>query len=86
MNPRPEFTGRECGRDDFDLLTALGSQAAAALLAARMAEELVPCPGTAGLEPSVGLCSPRYKKRGHHACCGKTPRSTSMSRSSRQLN
>ena len=36
----PEFTGGEYGHDDFDLLTALGSQAAAALLAARMAEEL----------------------------------------------
>jgi putative PEP-CTERM system histidine kinase len=36
----PEFTGGEYGHDDFDLLTALGSQAASALLAARMAEEL----------------------------------------------
>ncbi len=36
-----EFTGGEYGHDDFDLLTALSSQAASALLAARMAEELV---------------------------------------------
>jgi len=36
----PEFTGGEYGHDDFDLLTALGSQAASVLLAARMAEEL----------------------------------------------
>jgi len=35
-----EFTGGEYGHDDFDLLTALGSQASSALLAARMAEEL----------------------------------------------
>ncbi len=36
----PEFTGGRYGDDDFDLLTALGTQAASALLAARMAEEL----------------------------------------------
>ncbi len=36
----PEYTGSEYGHDDFDLLTALGSQSSAALLAARMAEEL----------------------------------------------
>ncbi len=36
----PEFTGGEYGHDDFDLLTALGSQAASALLAVRMAEQL----------------------------------------------
>ncbi len=36
----PEFTGSEYGHDDFDLLTALGSQTASALLAVRMAEEL----------------------------------------------
>lgn len=36
----PEYTGGTYGRDDFDLLAALGSQAASALLAVRMAEEL----------------------------------------------
>ena len=36
----PEFTGGNYGHDDFDLLTALGSQTASALLAVRMAEEL----------------------------------------------
>ncbi len=36
----PEFTGGRYGRDDFDLLTALATQTAAALLAVRMAEKL----------------------------------------------
>ena len=36
----PEFTGGEYGHDDFDLLKALGSQVATALLAVRMAEQL----------------------------------------------
>ena len=36
----PEFTGGKYGRDDFDLLKALGTQAASALLAARMVEEV----------------------------------------------
>jgi len=36
----PEFTGGQYGHDDFDLLTALGSQTASALMAVRMAEEL----------------------------------------------
>jgi putative PEP-CTERM system histidine kinase len=36
----PEFTGGRYDRDDFDLLTALASQTAAALLAVRMAEKL----------------------------------------------
>ena len=36
----PEFTGGQYGPDDYDLLTALGSQTASALLAVRMAEEL----------------------------------------------
>ena len=36
----PELTGGQYGYDDFDLLTALGSQTASALLAVRMAEEL----------------------------------------------
>ncbi len=36
----PEFTGGKYGYDDFDLLTVLGSQTAAALLAVRMAEKL----------------------------------------------
>lgn len=36
----PEFTGGEYGHDDYDLLIALGSQAAAALVAVRMAEKL----------------------------------------------
>ena len=36
----PEYTGGRYDRDDFDLLTALGSQAASAILAARMAEKL----------------------------------------------
>ncbi len=36
----PEFTGGSYGHDDFDLLTALGSQAASAILAARMSEKL----------------------------------------------
>jgi putative PEP-CTERM system histidine kinase len=36
----PEFTGGQYGHDDFDLLTALGSQTASALLAVRMAEKL----------------------------------------------
>ncbi len=36
----PEFTGGRYDHDDFDLLTALGTQTAAALLAVRMAEEL----------------------------------------------
>ena len=36
----PEFTGGIYGHDDFDLLSALGSQAASALLAVRMAEQL----------------------------------------------
>ncbi|TKB25010.1 PEP-CTERM system histidine kinase PrsK [Desulfopila sp. IMCC35006] len=36
----PEYTGAEYGHDDFDLLTALGSQTAAALLALRVAEEM----------------------------------------------
>ena len=35
-----EYTGGRYGRDDFDLLTALGSQAASAILAARAAEKL----------------------------------------------
>ncbi|MDA8137100.1 MAG: ATP-binding protein [Desulfobacteraceae bacterium] len=36
----PEYTGGHYGHDDFDLLAALGSQAASALLAARNAETL----------------------------------------------
>ncbi|MDY6903923.1 MAG: XrtA/PEP-CTERM system histidine kinase PrsK [Thermodesulfobacteriota bacterium] len=36
----PEYTGGSYGKDDFDLLAALGSQAASALLAVRTAEEL----------------------------------------------
>ena len=36
----PEFTGGQYGQDDFDLLTALGTQAASTLLAVRMAEKL----------------------------------------------
>jgi len=36
----PEFTGGRYDQDDFDLLTALGNHTGAALLAARMAEEL----------------------------------------------
>ena len=36
----PEFTGGRYGLDDFDLLIALAGQAASALLAVRMAEEL----------------------------------------------
>lgn len=36
----PEFTGGQYGHDDFDLLIALGSQTASALLAVRMGEEL----------------------------------------------
>ncbi|MFZ1985540.1 MAG: XrtA/PEP-CTERM system histidine kinase PrsK [Desulfatitalea sp.] len=36
----PEYTSGKYGRDDFDLLAALGSQAASALLAARTAERL----------------------------------------------
>ncbi len=36
----PEFTGGKYGTDDFDLLTALGTQTASALLAVQMAEEL----------------------------------------------
>ncbi|MCP4694143.1 MAG: GAF domain-containing protein [Desulfobacterales bacterium] len=36
----PEFSGGGYGWDDFDLLTALASQTAAVLLAARIAEEL----------------------------------------------
>ncbi len=36
----PEYTGGKYGTDDFDLLTALGTQTASALLAVRMAEEL----------------------------------------------
>ena len=36
----PEYTGGRYGRDDFDLLTAIGSQAALAVLAARAAEKL----------------------------------------------
>jgi len=36
----PEFTGGRYGHDDFDLLTAIGSQAASALMAVRMAEKL----------------------------------------------
>ncbi|MDY6973046.1 MAG: XrtA/PEP-CTERM system histidine kinase PrsK [Thermodesulfobacteriota bacterium] len=36
----PEFTGGRYGHDDFDLLTALGTQAASALLSSRMAEKL----------------------------------------------
>ncbi|WP_228854435.1 XrtA/PEP-CTERM system histidine kinase PrsK [Desulfomarina profundi] len=36
----PEYTGGRYGYDDFDLLTALGSQTASALLAVRMAEQL----------------------------------------------
>jgi signal transduction histidine kinase len=36
----PEFTGGRYGRDDFDLLTALATQTAAAQLAVRMAERL----------------------------------------------
>jgi len=35
-----EFTGGRYGHDDFDLLTALGTQTASALLAVRMAEKL----------------------------------------------
>ncbi len=36
----PEYTRGKYGTDDFDLLTALGTQTASALLAVRMAEEL----------------------------------------------
>jgi putative PEP-CTERM system histidine kinase len=36
----PEYTGGRYGHDDYDLLTALGTQAASALLAVQMAEEL----------------------------------------------
>ena len=36
----PEYTGGQYGYDDFDLLAALGSQTASALLAVRMAEGL----------------------------------------------
>jgi len=36
----PEYTGGAYGKDDYDLLTAIGSQAASALLAVRTAEEL----------------------------------------------
>ena len=36
----PEYTGGNYGKDDFDLLSALSSQAASALLAVRTAEEL----------------------------------------------
>lgn len=36
----PEFTGGRYGKDDYDLLIALGSQAASSLLAVRMGEEL----------------------------------------------
>ncbi len=36
----PEFTGGNYGPDDFDLLTAVGTQAASALLAVQMAEKL----------------------------------------------
>lgn len=36
----PEYTGGRYGRDDFDLLKALGAQAASAIFAARAAEEL----------------------------------------------
>jgi putative PEP-CTERM system histidine kinase len=36
----PEYTGGRYSYDDFDLLAALGSQTASALLAVRMAEEL----------------------------------------------
>lgn len=36
----PEFTGGRYGQDDFDLLAALGTQAASSILAARMAEQL----------------------------------------------
>ncbi len=35
-----EFTGGQYGKDDYDLLIALGSQAASSLLAVRMGEEL----------------------------------------------
>lgn len=36
----PEFTGGRYGHDDFDLLIAIGTQAAAALMAVRMANQL----------------------------------------------
>jgi len=36
----PEYTGGQYGRDDFDLLSGLGSQTASALMAVRMSEEL----------------------------------------------
>jgi signal transduction histidine kinase len=36
----PEFTGGRYDHDDFDLLTALGTQTASALLAVRMADKL----------------------------------------------
>ncbi len=36
----PEYTGGKYGQDDFDLLAALGSQAASALLAVQTAEKL----------------------------------------------
>ena len=36
----PEFTGGRYGHDDFDLLAALGTQTASALMAVRMAEKL----------------------------------------------
>ena len=35
----PEYTGGRYGQDDFDLLTAIGSQAASALIAVRLTEE-----------------------------------------------
>ena len=40
MGLGPEYTGGTYGKDDYDLLTAIGSQAASALLAVRTAEEL----------------------------------------------
>ena len=36
----PEFTGEQYGHDDFDLLTVLGRQTAATLMAVRMAEKI----------------------------------------------
>ena len=36
----PEYTGGRYGQDDYDLLAALGTQAASALLAVRMGEQL----------------------------------------------
>jgi hypothetical protein len=78
----PEYTGGRYGHDDFDLLTVLGSQTASALLAARMAEKLAHAREQLAWNRLSAFVLHDIKNAAPcFPCCGKTPRSISMSRS-----